>query len=351
MHINLPLVWINALMKHIIKFLFFFLFYLLLPACTIREELPVHTEFIIEPETFSFASADYDLLPEYQVQAGDILDVLFNIQSWNPEKEYFLALGDSISIRFPGVPILDQVKLKIPPDGTILLPYIGIVKVQGLSALQLKKVLEEKYASVLRVPEVYVTVDEYLFQLYSLKEDLRTAPRGLSRLATVRPDGYITFPLIGDVLATQKTIPQLNAYINKEYEKISHSLQANLFLQTHAASQVYVLGAVNNPGAYEIGRPVTVLQAVGLAGGDILDSDIAEVFVARRVEKRMVVSRIDIDSLLSMKEDSTFFFVQPDDIVYVPFTRLAVAANVMENIRKIMLFRGWSTGVGANYNF
>lgn len=315
-----------------------------------RDELPKHTEFIVEPETFSFASADYDLLPDYQVQAGDILDVLFNIQSWNPEKEYFLALGDSISIRFPGVPILDQIKVKIPPDGTILMPYIGAIKVQGLSAQKLKQVLEEKYATILRVPEVYVTVDDYLFQLYSLKEDLRTAPRGLSRLATVRPDGYITFPLIGDVMAAQKTIPQLNAYINKEYEKISHSLQANLFLQTHAASQVYVLGAVNNPGAYEIGRPVSVLQAVSLAGGDILDSDIEEIFVARRVEKRMVVRRIDIDSLLSMKEDSSFFFVGPDDLVYVPFTRVAMMANVMEKVRQVMLFRGWSAGIGANYD-
>ena len=88
-----------------------------------------------------------------------------------------------------------------------------------------QKELEKKYASVLRYPEVYITVDDYLFQLYSLKEDLRTAPRGLSRLATVRPDGYITFPLIGDVLTSHKTIPQLNAYINQEYEKVSHSLQ------------------------------------------------------------------------------------------------------------------------------
>ena len=322
----------------------------LVTSCSNRKELPIYTEFTIEPETFSFATADYDVLPTYEVQAGDILDVLFNIQSWNPEKEYLLALGDSISIRFPDVPILDQIKIKIPPDGTILMPYVGAVKVQGLNSRVLKKQLEEKYADVLRYPEVYVTVDDYLFQLYSLKEDLRTAPRGLSRLATVRPDGYITFPLIGDVLTSHKTIPQLNAFINQEYAKVSHSLQANLFLQTHAASQVYVLGAVKNPGAYEVGRPLTILQAIALAGGDILDSDIEEIFVARRQEKRMVARRINIKNVLNLKEDSSFFFIGPNDIVYVPRTRISEIANVSENIRKIMMFRGWSVSAGATYD-
>ncbi len=336
---------LNISMRFFSRLIFFyFLTSLFAISCSIRKELPEYTEFTVEAETFSFATADYDTLPEYQVQAGDILDVLFNIQSWNPEKEYLLALGDSISIRFPDVPILDQVKIKIPPDGTILLPYIGAIKVQGLSAISLKKALEERYAVVLRYPEIYITIDDYLFQLYSLKEDLRTAPRGLSRLATVRPDGYITFPLIGDVLTSHKTIPQLNAYINQEYEKISHSLQANLFLQTHAASQVYVLGAVNNPGAYEVARPLTVLQAIALAGGDILDSDIEEIFVARRQEKRMVVRRINVQSLLNAEKESGFFFIGPDDIVYVPNTRLSTVANISENIRKIMMFRGWTFG-------
>ena len=321
---------------------------ILLVAC-VRREIPENTEFVVEAETFSFASADYNSLPEYRIQAGDVLDVLFNIQSWNPEKEYLLALGDSISIRFPEVPVLDQIKIKIPPDGTISMPYIGLVKVQGLGIKELKKTLEKRYRGILRQPELYITIDEYLFQLYSLKKDLRTAPRGLSRLATVRPDGYITFPLIGDVLTTNKTIPQLNAFINQEYEKISHSLQANLFLQTHAASHVYVLGAVDSPGAYKISKPLTVLQAISLAWGSILDSDIEEVFIARRYEKRMIARRVNLTELLSLNEDSSFFFVGPDDIIYVPRTRLATAANISQKIAQIIMFRGWSINLGSNY--
>jgi len=339
-------VFIYNMQKSIKRVFFYSLAVLLLTCCSImRPEIPENTEFVVEPETFSFATADYDVLPDYHVQAGDILDILFNIQSWNPEKEYFLALGDSISIRFPDAPVLDQLKIKIPPDGMISMPYIGSVKVQGLTSNQLKKVLEKRYAGILRNPDVYIIVDEYLTQLYSLKEDLRTAPRGLSRLATVRPDGYITFPLIGDALTTDKTIPQLNAYINQEYAKISHSLQANLFLQTPASANVYVMGAVNQPGAYAINRPITVLQAITLAGGNTLDSDIEEIFIARRNEKRMVARRINLSDTLNMEKNSTFFFVKPDDIIYVPTTRLADTANAVENIRKIMMFRGW----GVNF--
>lgn len=327
--------------------IYLFLSLLVLPACG-PKEIVEDKEFVIEPTSFSFDTADYDQLPEYELQPGDVLDLLFNIQSWDPEKEYRIALGDVISVRFPGVPELDQLEIKIPPDGSIDMPYIGWTRIHGQTVTELKTTLEKRYSKVLRNPELYIVVNEYLTQINTMKEDLRTAPRGLSRLATIRPDGYITFPLIGDVMTAHKTIPQVKAFINKEFKKINHSLQADLFLETHANAHVYVYGAVNKPGAYEVPKVMTAVQAITLAGGTALGANDEEVIVVRKNEKRMVARRINPRAALDLEADSSFFFIRPDDIVYVPLSRLTRAAQIAEDIRMVMMFRGWTAGFGAN---
>jgi len=322
---------------------------LVLSACIKKiPEVPENKEFVIEPQNFSFDSADYDQLAAYELQPGDVLDLLFNIQSWDPEKEYRIALGDVISVRFPNVPELDQKLVKIPPDGSIDMPYIGWTRVHGQTVTELKATLEKKYQKVLRNPELYIVVEQYLTQINTMKEDLRTAPRGLSRLATIRPDGYITFPLIGDVMTAHKTIPQVKAFINKEFRKINYSLQADLFLETHANAHVYVYGAVDKPGAYEVPKPITALQAITLAGGSLIASNTDEVIVIRKHEKRMVARRINIKAALNLEENSSFFFIRPDDIVYVPRSRLQEAAQVSDEIARVIMFRGWQINAGAN---
>lgn len=312
------------------------------------KEIVEDKEFVIEPTTFSFDTADYDQLPAYELQPGDVLDLLFNIQSWDPEKEYKIALGDVMSVRFPGVPELDQLQIKIPPDGSIDMPYIGSTRIHGQTVPELKNTLEKRYSKVLRNPELYIVVNEYLTQISTMKEDLRTAPRGLSRLATIRPDGYVTFPLIGDIMTAHKTIPQINAHINREFKKISHSLQAQLFLETHAKAQVYVYGAVDKPGAYEVPKTMTALQAITLAGGALLGANIDEVLIVRKHEKRMVARRINPYAALNIEDNSSFFFIRPDDIVYVPPSRLQQAGQIADDIARVIMFRGWQLNFGAN---
>jgi polysaccharide export outer membrane protein len=310
-------------------------------------QIPVGEEVVVEGKGFSFDRPSFNIFHEYRISPGDKLDVLFEIRTWTVEEEYRVALDDILHIKFVNVPELNE-EQQVRPDGYISLPYLGSFYVAGKSINQIEEELTREYSRILVSPEIYVTVPQYLTQLRELKKDLHTAPRGLSRLVTVRPDGFVTFPMVGDVFVANKTMSEVQEYVDPQYNKISPSLHVTIFLEQHAGSMVYMLGVVREPGAYEITKPITILEAVALAGGATPEAELDSVLVLRKMNKKIIGTRVDVASSLSLEEGGHQFFLAPDDIVYVPETQLSSRAQVMEQFRKLILFRGWGISLDTD---
>ncbi len=314
--------------------------------------VPNGTETAADRTTFTFdqQQASYELFSTYRMKPGDILDVLFQIRTWVEKDSFLIAVGHTLDVRFvhalelnerPGRTYEGQ---RVLPDGTISLPYLGPVKVTGKTVLQLKQELQERYKPILRNPELYIIVPEHEDSIKQLKADLHTSPRGLSRLVTIRPDGYVTFPMVGDIFVADRSLPEVSAELNKLYLGILPDLHCDLFLEQHAGSVVYVTGEVKNPGSFKVVKPITVLEAVTLAGGFDRAARLEEVVVIRRHEQKFVATRINLAGNLSGISKDPFFHILPDDIVLVPRTRLSKAAEVARSIGDIIFFRGWNLG-------
>jgi len=90
----------------------------------------------------------------------------------------------------------------------------------------------------------------------------------LSQRVTVRPDGFVTLPLIGDVAAGGRT---LDAISHEIADKSQHFYNERPVVSVDVAElhsyRVYVLGEVSRPGELSPRGQVTVLQAIALAGG------------------------------------------------------------------------------------
>ena len=54
--------------------------------------------------------------------------------------------------------------------------------------------------------------------------------------------------------------------------------------------------------------------------------------------------------MLAFKGKQKLFYLQRDDIIYVPKTWIKNAAEVMQDIADIVLFKGWSVGLGFSYS-
>lgn len=278
---------------------------------------------------------------EYRIAPGDVLDVLYQVNTWEKQAEFKLSVGDVVSVTFVDLPDLN-VSQRVRPDGTISLPYLGEINVTDMTVQQLSGQLKSRYGKVMKNPNLYVVVPEFRSAIDELKKDLHTAPRGLSRLTTVRPDGYATFAMLGDIMVKDRTIPDVNAELDKKYHDILPGLAVDLFLQEHAGRRIYVLGQVNKPGAYEVSRPTTVVEAIALASGELTSADLGKVVVMRRRGDKMVGRFLDVRQALALNDKGAFFYLQPDDIVYVSRRGLNRRAELSREIADVIFFRGWS---------
>lgn len=282
----------------------------------------------------------FDLFETYRIAPGDVLDVLFQIQTWKEKNVFKLAADQQISVYFENTPELN-VTQTIRPDGTISLPHIGKIHITGTTVDTLTQRLEKQYATILQIPDLYIVVSDFRTAIKELKEDLHTAPRGLSRLVTVRPDGYVTFPMVGDLFVAGKSIPEVNQTLNDQYATIVEGLHCDLFLERHSGSLIYITGQVKKPGAYKIIRPISVLQALTLAGDVTPGAQLDSVIVARKHKSKMVATRIDLTRLTRLAQGTHLTYLQPEDLIFVPQTRISKAAQIAQYIKQITFFNGW----------
>lgn len=89
----------------------------------------------------------------------------------------------------------------------------------------------------------------------------------LTQETVVRPDGMITFPLIGDVVASARTVEDVRTEIAKRLVKFIPNPNVTVTVLKVLSYRIYVLGRVNKPGEYQVGHHTDVLQALSMAGG------------------------------------------------------------------------------------
>jgi polysaccharide export outer membrane protein len=285
-----------------------------------------------------------DVFESYTIDPGDKLGVLFQFHTWSEEEAYVISVDDKVAVHFIHAPELDQ-EQDVRPDGQISLPYVGQVKVSGSTVEVLTASLIEKFSSVLRDPQLYIVVSETRRRIQEFKNDLRSDRQGLSRLLTVRPDGYISFPYLGEMQVAGRTIPAVTDDLNQKYESFMRGLYVNLSLLETAGSILYVLGEVNDPGGYKIERPVTALEAISLAGGYKSSARLEEVVALRRETDQVKARRIDLVKALTLAEQQ--YFLQPDDVLFVPKSTLYHNSEIAQQLTDVLLFRGW----GFSYSY
>ena len=122
----------------------------------------------------------------------------------------------------------------------------------------------------------------------------------LSKQVTVRPDGRISLPLIGDITAVGKTAAQLSEDISAKLKEYKENPQVSIILKEVNSYAIYVLGEVVKPGKYPLKSKTTLLQAVTIASG----------FTPMAARNKIVVFRFAKDGGGQIKMKASY-----DDIV------------------------------------
>lgn len=151
--------------------------------------------------------------------------------------------------------------------------------------------------------------DKINIQVYNEKE--------LSGIYQVSPEGYITFPFIGEIKVDGLNIFTLATKISSKLkEGYLKEPNVTVLIEEFVSKRIFVLGEVKKAGSFPIRRRMSVIEAISLAGGFTNLADLSNVVVTRKGgdgrEKRFVV---DIKSIVNgIKEN---FYLDAGDIVFV----------------------------------
>jgi polysaccharide export outer membrane protein len=144
----------------------------------------------------------------------------------------------------------------------------------------------------------------------------------LSLNVPVRPDGKISMPLIGDIVAADLTTEQLSQNITKSLTTFIRSPQVTVIVANPSSSdfqrRVRITGAVSNPQSIPYREGMTVLDLVLLAGGPNQFASANKAKLYRKVNGELKVYPIKLDDLINDGDVATNYALQPSDIVTVP---------------------------------
>lgn len=141
----------------------------------------------------------------------------------------------------------------------------------------------------------------------------------LSTEATVRPDGNVTMPLVGDVIASGKTPTELKGAVQKKLGEYVHDDSAAVTIAVVAVrSYVFTVnGNVEHPGMFTAVPYVTVNDAVSLAGGPNRFASATLWLLRKDAQGGVRRIPIDYDAVASGKRPDANLVVLPGDALHV----------------------------------
>jgi len=197
------------------------------------------------------------------------------------------------------------------------LPGIGKRFLQAMflifiSSVSINFAFADSTSSVAGKPRVYKIGPEDVLQISVWKEP------ELEREVLVRPDGGITFPLAGDIMAAGRTPSELQAEIKSRIKKYIPDAVVTVSVTKLTGLRIYVIGKVKKPGQFTIGRYVDVLQALTLAGGLDPYASQKEIKVLRKENGKEVVFPFNYKAVKNGEDLDQNISLQNDDVVVVP---------------------------------
>jgi polysaccharide export outer membrane protein len=103
----------------------------------------------------------------------------------------------------------------------------------------------------------------------------------VSQTVPVRPDGKISLPLVGEVVASGKTAKQLEALISKQLLDYLSLPQVTVIVREVKSQRIVVAGQVAKPGSYPLLTAMSVLDAIAQAGGPLEYAKVKSIYVLR----------------------------------------------------------------------
>jgi polysaccharide export outer membrane protein len=164
-----------------------------------------------------------------------------------------------------------------------------------------------------------------------------TAPELNELEQRVRPDGFITLQLVGDVPVQGRTPAEVRAHLRDLFKDRLQNPEVAVIVQELENRKVYVSGEVMTPSEIAMPGRMTALEAIMASGGFNMEkAEIGNVLVIRHKNGVRYGGSLNFKPALK-GEEAPNFFLEPNDIVFVPQTSIAMITQwIDQHINQII---------------
>jgi len=139
--------------------------------------------------------------------------------------------------------------------------------------------------------------------------------------ATVRDDGTLSIPLVGDLQAAGVRREEFIGSLRKKLaDYIQGEIKVTVSVLSSTTQRVAVLGSVVRPDNYPVANEVNLLELITTAGGFTSDANLSRIKVFRK-DKLQPAAEVDLEYFMERAEIDQMPTVKPGDVVFVPRQR------------------------------
>ncbi len=140
----------------------------------------------------------------------------------------------------------------------------------------------------------------------------------LSREVIVRPDGRISFPLIGDVVARGRTVEQLRLAVQDKIKTYVPDAPVNVMVINVGSPRVFVVGKVAKSGLYIMTQNLRVMQILAMSGGMTPFAKKDDIIIIREDKGVQKVFEFNYSEVADGENLKQNIVLEPGDTVVVP---------------------------------
>lgn len=140
----------------------------------------------------------------------------------------------------------------------------------------------------------------------------------LTQEVVVRPDGMISFPLVGDLMVAGRTVEDVRQELVTRLNKFVPNPHVTVMVTKILSNKIYVAGRVARPGEFLVGHYTDVLQALSLAGGLTPFAKENDIKVIRREKGEQRVYPFRYGDIRNGRGLEQNIVLQRGDVVVVP---------------------------------
>ena len=142
--------------------------------------------------------------------------------------------------------------------------------------------------------------------------------KDLQKEVVVKPDGHISFPLVGEVKASGMSSTELTNLLTEKLKAFIPNPNVTVSVLQSTSNRIYVIGQVNKPGQFITLQYMDVLQALTLAGGLTPYADSDDIKIIRRSESGKEIFEFDYDDVVSGEQMDMNILLKAGDTIVVP---------------------------------